>query len=156
MRALIQRVTQASVAVEAEVVGAIEAGYLILLGVGQDDTVAEAAQLAEKIAHLRLFSDAAGKFNHSLLDIGGAALVVSQFTLFADTRKGRRPSFVQAAAPERAVPLIDHVCAVLRSHGITVATGRFGAMMQVQLINDGPVTIWLDTADWQRQRRSAT
>lgn len=154
MRALIQRVTEARVTVEAEIVGEIASGYLILLGVAQEDTPAEATQLAEKIVNLRLFSDAAGKFNHSLLDVGGAALVVSQFTLFADTRKGRRPSFVQAAAPELAVPLIDHFCAVLRSHGVAVATGRFGAMMQVQLINDGPVTVWLDTIDAQRPRRS--
>ncbi|HEY0737498.1 MAG TPA: D-aminoacyl-tRNA deacylase [Herpetosiphonaceae bacterium] len=154
MRALIQRVTEARVTVEAEVVGEIGAGYLILLGVGQDDTQTEAAQLAEKIVNLRLFSDAAGKFNHSLLDVGGAALVVSQFTLFADTRKGRRPSFVHAAAPELAVPLIEHFCAALRSHGVAVATGRFGAMMQVQLVNDGPVTVWLDTLDAQRPRRS--
>ncbi|HEY0605359.1 MAG TPA: D-aminoacyl-tRNA deacylase [Herpetosiphonaceae bacterium] len=154
MRALIQRVTEARVTVEADVVGKIGAGYLILLGVGQDDTQSEATQLAEKIVNLRLFSDAAGKFNHSLLDVGGAALVVSQFTLFADTRKGRRPSFVHAAAPELAVPLIEHFCATLRSHGVVVATGRFGAMMQVQLINDGPVTVWLDTIDAQRPRRS--
>jgi D-aminoacyl-tRNA deacylase len=154
MRALIQRVSEARVTVEAEVVGAIGAGYLILLGVGQDDTTAEAVQLAEKIARLRLFADEAGKFNHSLLDVGGAALVVSQFTLFADTRKGRRPSFVQAAAPELAVSLIDDFCAALRGLGVTVASGRFGAMMQVHLINDGPVTIWLDTLDAQRPRRS--
>ena len=154
MRALIQRVTEASVTVEADVVGAIGAGYLILLGVGQDDTPTEATQLAEKIVNLRLFSDEAGKFNHSLLDVGGAALVVSQFTLFADTRKGRRPSFVHAAAPDLAVPLIDQFCATLRSLGVAVETGRFGAMMQGQLVNDGPVTIWLDTDDAQRPRRS--
>jgi D-tyrosyl-tRNA(Tyr) deacylase len=154
MRALIQRVTEARVTVDAEVVGEIGAGYLILLGVGQDDTPAEATQLAEKIVNLRLFSDAAGKFNHSLLDVGGAALVVSQFTLFADTRKGRRPSFVHAAAPELAFPLIDHFCGALRTHGVAVATGRFGAMMQVQLVNDGPVTVWLDTIDAQRPRWS--
>jgi D-tyrosyl-tRNA(Tyr) deacylase len=155
MRALMQRVTEARVTVQDEVVGAIGAGYLILLGVGQDDTPTEATQLAEKVVHLRLFSDEAGKFNHSLLEVGGAALVVSQFTLFADTRKGRRPSFVQAAAPELAVPLIDQFCAVLRSYGVSVATGRFGAAMQVHLINDGPVTVWLDTADAQRPRRSS-
>lgn len=154
MRALIQRVTEARVTVEAEIVGTIGAGYLVLLGVAQEDTPAEATQLAEKIANLRLFSDEAGKFNYSLLDVGGAALVVSQFTLFADTRKGRRPSFVQAAAPELAIPLIDHFCATLRSQGIAVSTGRFGAMMQVYLVNDGPVTVWLDTTDSQRPRRS--
>lgn len=155
MRALIQRVTEAHVTVDGAIVGAIGAGYLILLGVGQEDTPGEATQLAEKIVNLRLFSDEAGKFNHSLLDVGGAALVVSQFTLFADTRKGRRPSFVQAAAPEVAVPLIDRFCAALRSQGVDVATGRFGAMMQVHLVNDGPVTVWLDTVDAQRPRRSA-
>ena len=154
MRALIQRVTEASVTVEAETVGAIGAGYLVLLGVGDEDTSAEAIQLAEKIANLRLFYDEAGKFNLSLLDVGGAALVVSQFTLYADTRKGRRPSFVHAAAPDVAVPLIDQFCATLRGLGLTVATGRFGALMQVRLINDGPVTVWLDTADGLRPRRS--
>lgn len=146
MRALIQRVTQASVTVEGEVVGAIEAGLVILLGVGQDDDESAAVLLADKIVRLRIFADADGKFNHSLLDAGGAALVVSQFTLFADTRKGRRPSFVQAAPPERAAPLVERFCAALRAHGVVVETGRFGAMMQVALVNDGPVTIWLDTA----------
>lgn len=155
MRALIQRVSQASVVVEQETVGAIEAGLLILLGVGEQDTALESTQLAHKIADLRIFADEDGKFNRSLLDVGGAALVVSQFTLFADTRKGRRPSFVHAAAPEKAAPLVDHFCDVLRDRGVTVATGRFGAMMQVALINEGPVTIWLDTDDWQRPRRSS-
>ncbi len=147
MRALIQRVSEARVVVEGETVGAIDAGLLILLGVSQDDTVAEANSLADKIANLRIFADAAGKFNHSLLEVGGAALVVSQFTLLADTRKGRRPSFVHAARPEHAAPLVDHFCVVLRELGLVVATGRFGAMMDVQLVNHGPVTIWLDTDD---------
>src|SRR4028118_628047 len=111
MRALIQRVTEARVTVEAEIVGTIGAGYLVLLGVAQEDTPAEATQLAEKIANLRLFSDEAGKFNYSLLDVGGAALVVSQFTLFADTRKGRRPSFLPAAPPDRAEPVRGQVSA---------------------------------------------
>ena len=146
MRALIQRVTEASVTVEDEIVGAINAGLLILLGVGQHDHAAEATTLAEKIANLRIFADAAGKFNRSLVDVGGAALVVSQFTLFADTRKGRRPSFVQAAPPDQAAPLVEQFSAALRTHGLVVASGRFGANMQVRLINDGPVTIWLDTA----------
>lgn len=146
MRALLQRVTQASVTVDGEIVGAMGRGLLILLGVGQDDTAAEVEPLADKIANLRIFSDAGGKFNLALGDVGGAALVVSQFTLFADTRKGRRPSFVQAAPPEQAAPLVEQFCAALRARGLEVATGRFGASMQVQLINDGPVTIWLDTA----------
>lgn len=133
--------------VDGAIVGAIERGLLILLGVGQDDTEAEIAPLADKIANLRIFSDAAGKFNLALGDVDGAALVVSQFTLFADTRKGRRPSFVHAAPPERAEPLVEQFCAALRERGLHVATGRFGASMQVRLINDGPVTIWLDTAD---------
>jgi D-tyrosyl-tRNA(Tyr) deacylase len=146
MRALIQRVSEASVTVEGEIVGAIAGGLLILLGVGQDDTAAEIGPLADKIVNLRIFSDADGKFNLSLGDVGGAALVVSQFTLFADTRKGRRPSFVQAAPPQRAEPLVEQFCVALRERGVTVATGRFGASMQVRLTNEGPVTIWLDTA----------
>lgn len=153
MRALIQRVSEASVTVEGEVVGSIERGLLILLGVGQDDTADAVAPLADKIVNLRIFSDADGKFNLALGAVGGAALVVSQFTLFADTRKGRRPSFVQAAPPELAEPLVERFCAALRARGIRVATGRFGASMQVRLLNDGPVTIWLDTAD-QRAGRS--
>lgn len=153
MRALIQRVSEASVTVEGEVVGAIQRGLLILLGVGQNDTAAAVLPLADKIVNLRIFSDQAGKFNLALGDIDGAALVVSQFTLFADTRKGRRPSFVQAAPPEQAAPLVEQLCAALQERGIRVATGRFGASMQVRLINDGPVTIWLDTAE-QRPGRS--
>lgn len=156
MRALIQRVTQASVRVEDTIVGAIGGGLLILMGVGQADGAAEVALLAEKIANLRIFSDSKGKFNLSLLDVGGAALVVSQFTLFADTRNGRRPSFIHAAPPDLAAPLVDRFGAALESYGVTVATGRFGASMQVQLVNDGPVTIWLDTDDWQRPRRSSS
>lgn len=154
MRALIQRVTSASVVVENETIGAIERGLLLLLGVGQNDSAAEAELLADKIVNLRIFSDPDDKFNLSLLDVGGAALLVSQFTLFADTRKGRRPSFVHAAAPDLAAPLVDRFGELLRERGIRVATGRFGASMQVQLVNDGPVTIWLDTADWARPRRS--
>jgi len=155
MRALIQRVTQAQVTVDNNVVGAIEEGLMILLGVGDTDDDDEARVLADKIANLRIFSDNAGKFNRSLLDIGGAALVVSQFTLYADTRKGRRPSFVHAAHPDVAVPLVDLFCDTLRALNITVATGVFGAHMNVQLTNNGPVTIFLDTDDGQRSRRSA-
>lgn len=146
MRALIQRVSQASVVVEGATVGAIGAGLLVLLGVGHADGPAEVQTLASKIANLRIFTDAAGKFNLSLLDVGGAALVVSQFTLFADTRRGRRPSFVDAAAPEQAAPLVEQLCAALGALGIPVASGRFGAHMDVTLTNEGPVTIWLDTA----------
>jgi D-aminoacyl-tRNA deacylase len=155
MRALIQRVTQAHVTVAAETVGSINHGLVILLGVGERDGPAEVTQLAEKIVNLRIFSDAQGKFNLSLLDVRGEALVVSQFTLFADTRKGRRPSFVHAAPPEQAAPLVESFCDVLRANGVTVATGRFGASMQVHLINDGPVTIWLDTADSQRSQQDS-
>ena len=117
---------------------------MILLGVGQADTPAEADWLAAKIGELRLFSDDAGKMNLSLLDVGGEALVISQFTLYADARKGRRPSFTDAAPPEVAVPLYEHFIARLRSAGTTVATGRFGADMQVEIHNDGPVTLWLE------------
>ncbi|MBP1466007.1 D-tyrosyl-tRNA(Tyr) deacylase [Candidatus Chloroploca sp. M-50] len=144
MRALIQRVSEASVTVEGSVVGAIGPGLLILLGVGQGDGPAEAHLLADKTAGLRIFSDAAGKFNHSVQEIGGSVLVVSQFTLYADTRKGRRPSFVRAAPPEIAQPLVDVYAEALRALGLTVAMGRFGAMMQVALVNDGPVTIMLE------------
>jgi D-aminoacyl-tRNA deacylase len=145
MRVLIQRVAEASVTIDGAVVGAIGPGVVLLLGVGQGDTAAVATILAEKVANLRIFSDAEGKFNLALRDIDGAALVVSQFTLYADTRKGRRPSFVRAAPPEQAAPLVDHFGAALQNLGIRVATGRFGASMQVRLVNDGPVTIWLDT-----------
>ena len=147
MRALIQRVTQASVVVDNETVGAVGDGLLILLGVGHGDGQREIRFLAEKIVNMRIFTDADGKFNLSLRDTGGAVLVVSQFTLYADTRKGRRPSFVDAALPEQAEPLVEQFCAALRSLGLTVATGRFGAIMDVTLTNHGPVTIWLDTAD---------
>ncbi len=145
MRALIQRVSEASVVVDGVTVGAIEHGLLILLGIGLGDSAADVQPLATKIANLRIFADAAGKFNLSLLDVGGAALVVSQFTLFADTRRGRRPAFVDAAPPAHAAPLVDHFCAALRGLGIVVESGRFGAMMEVKLVNQGPVTIWLDT-----------
>ncbi|NCC36002.1 MAG: D-tyrosyl-tRNA(Tyr) deacylase [Chloroflexia bacterium] len=141
---MIQRVSEASVTVEGSVVGAIGPGLLVLLGVGQDDGPAEAQFLADKTAGLRIFSDAAGKFNYSVQESGGSVLVVSQFTLYADTRKGRRPSFVRAAPPEVAQPLVDAYAEALRALGLTVAMGRFGAMMQVALVNDGPVTIMLE------------
>lgn len=147
MRALIQRVTRGVVRVEGEIVGAIDAGLVILVGVGAADGEAEADFLAQKIAGLRIFGDEAGRFNVSLVDSGGAALVVSQFTLYADARKGRRPSFVGAALPERADELIDRFAAGLRAAGVTVATGRFRSHMAVEIHNDGPVTVWLDTAE---------
>ncbi len=145
MRAVIQRVARASVAVDARIVGEIRAGVLILLAVGRGDNPEAAGALAEKIANLRIFSDDAGKMNRSLLDVGGAALVVSQFTLYADTRGGRRPSYVQAAPPEEAIPLYEEFVRSVRALGVPVETGVFQAHMQVELINDGPVTIFLDT-----------
>ncbi|MGQ9875538.1 MAG: D-aminoacyl-tRNA deacylase [Chloroflexus sp.] len=154
MRAVIQRVREASVTVAGEVVGAIGNGLLILLGVCHTDTAEDVELLAEKIAQLRIFSDHEGKFNLSLLDVGGAALVVSQFTLYADTRKGRRPSFTAAARPEIAAPLVDAFAATLRTRNIPVATGVFGAMMQVALINDGPVTLVIDSAELRLPRRA--
>ncbi|MFV9505211.1 MAG: D-aminoacyl-tRNA deacylase [Oscillochloridaceae bacterium umkhey_bin13] len=144
MRALLQRVSSASVTVADQVIGQIGPGLLILLGVGQGDDAATAVTLANKTADLRIFADEAGKFNRSLLDAGGSALVVSQFTLYADTRKGRRPSFVGAAPPDLAAPLVVAYADALRARGIHVETGVFGAMMQVALINDGPVTIMLE------------
>ena len=146
MRALIQRVTEASVTVEGEVVGRIGRGFLVLVGVTQTDGTREAAWLAGKVAGLRVFDDAAGKMNLGLADVGGSVLVVSQFTLYGDARKGRRPDFLQAARPEEAEPLVDYFVAQLRAAGLHVETGRFRASMQVALVNDGPVTLWLDTA----------
>jgi D-tyrosyl-tRNA(Tyr) deacylase len=144
MRILLQRVSSASVTVEGTVVGAIGPGLLLLVGIGQGDSITQVDLLADKVASLRIFSDTDGKFNLSLLDVGGAALVVSQFTLFADTRKGRRPGFTGAAHPDLAAPLVDAFAEALRRKGITVAQGRFGTHMEVALVNDGPVTIMLD------------
>ncbi len=152
MKALVQRVRQASVTVAGEVVGATGNGLLILLGVAAEDNADLTARLADKVANLRIFSDAEGKFNLSLADVGGGALVVSQFTLLADTRKGNRPSFLDAAPPPLAEPLVERFAEHLRSRGIPVAMGRFGAHMHVALVNDGPVTIMLDTDDWKRPR----
>lgn len=154
MRALIQRVSQATVEVDERVTGTIQHGLVILLGIRDNDTVDQASTLAEKIVNLRIFGDQAGRFDRSVRDVGGACLVVPQFTLYADTRKGRRPSFTAAARPEVAEPLVGTFCQTLRSQGLEVATGVFGAHMAVQLINDGPVTIWLDTEDLARPRRS--
>ena len=147
MRALVQKVSRADVKVQGEVRGAIERGFLILLGVGQNDTTKEAEWLADKVVNLRIFEDEAGKLNLSLLEVGGAALVVSQFTLFADCKKGRRPSFTGAARPEQAVPLYEHFVAHLRGVLNRVETGVFQTHMDVSLTNDGPVTLWLDTAE---------
>ncbi len=145
MRAVLQRVTRAKVTVGNEVTGEIGRGLLILLGVSADDTETESAKLAEKTLKLRIFDDADGKMNLSVAEIGGELLVVSQFTLYADTRKGRRPSYINAARPELAEQLYEHFVSNLRSSKLKVATGRFQAMMDVELINDGPVTIILDT-----------
>lgn len=143
MRLVVQRVSRAAVSVDRETVGAIGAGLLVLAAVGHDDTAAGAQRLAAKVAGLRIFGDDASRMNRSLLDTGGEALVVSQFTLYADTRKGFRPSFVQAARPEVAVPVLAAFVGALRDAGVAVAEGRFGAHMAVELVNDGPVTIIL-------------
>lgn len=145
MRAVIQRVTRASVTVSGRVAGEIGAGLLILLGVGKTDNPESASYLAEKTANLRIFSDAAGKMNLSVLDTGGVALVVSQFTLYGDTRGGRRPSFIQAAPPEEANRLYQEFVGAMRALGVKVETGVFQADMQVELVNDGPITILLDS-----------
>lgn len=144
MRAVVQRVRSASVSVGGETVGAVGRGLLILLAVAREDTTAEADWLADKLVNLRLFADGAGKMNLSLLDVSGAALVVSQFTLYGDCSKGRRPSFVRSASPELAVPLYEHFVGALRAFGVRAETGRFGADMQVELVNDGPVTVIVD------------
>lgn len=145
MRAVVQRVSEAKVMIEGEVVGAIGRGLLILLGVGQGDTSKDAAYLADKIVALRIFEDDRGKMNLSLTDVGGQALIVSQFTLWGDCRKGRRPSFIQAAPPELAEKLYMEFVTRVNAAGVSIATGRFGAMMQVFLINDGPVTFILES-----------
>jgi D-aminoacyl-tRNA deacylase len=147
LRAVIQRVSTAQVTVRGEVVGQIGRGFLVLLGVTAADGEAEAALLARKIAGLRVFEDEGGKMNLALADVGGAVLAVSQFTLYADVRKGRRPSFIAAARPEQAEPLYQRFCALLQAEGVPVQQGVFQAEMQVSLVNDGPVTIWMDTAD---------
>jgi D-tyrosyl-tRNA(Tyr) deacylase len=154
LRAVLQRVSSASVSVDGTVVASIGSGLLILLGVAVGDDEALARRLAAKCAELRIFPDDEGRFDRSLLDAGGAALVVSQFTLLADTRRGRRPSFTGAAPPEAAAPLVDRFAAALRLLGIDVQTGRFGAMMQVALVNEGPVTLVLDSALFDLPRRA--
>ncbi len=147
MRALLQRVTRATARVDGAIVGACGPGLLVLLGVGHDDTAEVGVALAAKVADLRIFRDDAGRTNRSLIDVGGSALVVSQFTLYADTRKGRRPSFLDAAPPELGNALYEAFAAALEARGVTVARGIFGAEMQVELVNDGPMTIWLDSAE---------
>ena len=146
MRALLQRVTRAEVRVDDVVIGRVGQGLLVLLGVGPDDDEGVAEALAGRIVDLRIFRDDDGRTNRSLLDIGGGALVVSQFTLFADTRRGRRPGFTGAAPPELAERLYERLAGALREGGVTVETGRFGAEMEVELVNDGRFKIWVDTS----------
>ncbi len=153
MRALLQRVTEASVEIDGAEVGRIGRGLAALLGVADDDEEADADYLVSKATNLRIFADDANRFNHSALDVGAEVLVVSQFTLYADTRRGRRPDFTRAAPPEQAERLYEHTVSLFRATGLTVATGRFQEYMQVRLQNDGPVTIMLDSADRQRPRR---
>jgi D-tyrosyl-tRNA(Tyr) deacylase len=145
MRAVVQRVIEASVTVEGEVIGNIGRGFMVLLGVHRNDGPSDADYIADKIANLRIFEDEAGKLNLSLMETGGAALIVSQFTLYGDARKGRRPGFTEAASGEPALQLYESVCERVAAAGITVARGRFGAEMKVHLINDGPVTLLLDS-----------
>ena len=147
MRALLQRTSGARVRVGGAVVGEVGAGLVVLLGVGPDDDEAVADGLARRVTELRIFDDEAGRTNLALMDVGGAVLLVSQFTLYADTRRGRRPGFTGAAPPELAERLYLRFGEALRALGVAVATGRFGAVMEVELVNDGPFTIWLDTAD---------
>ena len=154
MRAVLQRVSRAAVRIDGETVGEIATGFLVLVGVAEGDTEADADYLADKIARLRVFRDDADKMNRALPDVGGAVLVVSQFTLHADTRKGNRPSFIRAAGPELGERLYEFVKARLAGHGLHVECGRFGAMMDVELINDGPVTILLDSEDRHKSRHA--
>ena len=144
MRVLLQRVSKASVTVNEKVISQIGKGLVVLLGVGHGDGEEQVAFLAEKVANLRIFEDAQGKTNLSVLDVKGHVIVVSQFTLYADTRKGRRPSFIEAALPEVAEPLVDRFVGLLRAHGVPTQTGQFGAHMLVEIHNDGPVTVWLE------------
>jgi D-tyrosyl-tRNA(Tyr) deacylase len=146
MRAVIQRVSRAQVRVEGEIVGEIGKGLLVLLGVGKGDTEAQADSLLEKIINLRIFEDDGGKMNLSLLDVGGELMVISQFTLYADCRKGRRPSFTDAGSPEEAKALYEYFISQARSRGLIVASGIFQALMEVELVNFGPVTILLDSS----------
>ena len=153
MRVVLQRVRHACVRVDDAVVGEIGAGFLALTGIAADDTPATVDAMAAKVAGLRIFDGADGRFNLALADVGGSVLVVSQFTLIADLRRGRRPSFLGAARPEVAEPLVERFAAGLRTAGVPVESGRFGAHMDVELVNDGPVTLVLDSADLERPRR---
>ena len=155
MRVVVQRVSRASVSVEGEVVGQIDAGFVALVGIEQDDAEAQVDTVAAKVIGLRVFDDTDGKFNLALADVSGAVLVISQFTLIADLRKGRRQAFTRAARPELAAPLVERFADQLRMAGVDVARGRFGEHMLVELINDGPVTIVIDSADLERPRRQA-
>lgn len=152
MRAVVQRVSRARVTVDEETTGAIEAGLLVYLGIGPGDGPSEVEWMAAKVADLRIFPDEDGRFDRSVTDISGSVLVVSQFTLYGDTRRGRRPSFTGAATPGDAAPLVESVMEALRARGLRVEGGRFGAHMLVDAVNDGPVTILLDTADRDRPR----
>jgi D-tyrosyl-tRNA(Tyr) deacylase len=147
MRVVLQRVRRARVTVDGEEVGAIGVGLLVLLGIRVGDTIDDARKLADKVVGLRIFADAEGKMNRSVQEASGGVLVVSQFTLYGDTRKGRRPSFIDAARPETAIPQYEAFGDAVRALGVPVATGRFGAMMQVELVNDGPVTLILDSGE---------
>jgi D-tyrosyl-tRNA(Tyr) deacylase len=155
MRSVVQRVLSASVEVDGRIVGAIDAGMLVLLGVSNGDSEAQARWTARKIAKLRIFTDESGRMNRSVIDAGGSVLVVSQFTLCADTSEGNRPSFTGAAPPETARPLVDLTSELIQEHGVTVATGQFGASMLVRLENDGPITIVLDTPPASPDHQSA-
>ena len=155
MRALVQRTSRAEVRVNGEVVGAIDRGLVVLLGVGRDDGPREARALARKVAKLRVFEDDEGKMNHALVDVGGEALVVSQFTLYADTSRGNRPGFAGAAPPERADALYGEFTRALEERGVPVRTGVFRAAMEVELVNDGPVTLWLDVPPGEAPRDGA-
>jgi len=147
MRVVLQRVSKASVRIDGRVVGSVGAGFCLLVGFTHSDTPTQVEWMAEKIAGLRLFPDAEGKMNVGLAEVGGSLLVISQFTLYADTEKGRRPSFIDAARPEVAIPLYEAFIAALRARGLEVETGRFGAMMEVELVNDGPVTLILERSE---------
>jgi D-aminoacyl-tRNA deacylase len=153
MRAVVQRVTRASVVVDGAVVGAIDRGLMVLLGAGQGDGEEQARFLADRVVGLRIFEDEQGRMNRALSEVGGALLLVSQFTLYCDVRRGRRPSFVDALEPEKARELMEVFAEAVRELGILVQTGIFGARMEVELINAGPVTLILDTEDWNRPRR---
>jgi D-tyrosyl-tRNA(Tyr) deacylase len=156
MRVVLQRVSRACVRVEGAIVGEVGAGFVALVGIAEGDGESQVDALVAKSAELRVFTDEAGKFNLSLVDVGGSVLVISQFTLLADLRKGRRPSFLGAAAPEVAEPLVERYASGLEARGVTVARGRFGASMEVELVNDGPVTIVVDSAELERPRRGGS